>query len=286
MKKDLSFLVSKFWREPMRALRTAHVPFLNFAALIHAFYAKPKSEPSGKIKISLLCPTRARPRQMAQMWHSAVETAQNPENIEVVFYLDNDDIVGMSGLRLAATKRAAQVRAVIGKRIILSECWNATAKIAHGEIFMHCGDDIIFRSPKWDAVVAENINSFPDQIAFVYGRDGIAKEDFGTHGFISRKWAEVTGYFVPPLFSSDYNDTWLNEVADKIGRKIFAPEIFTEHMHYMAGKSARDSTYRERLIRHKEDKVAQLWEETAHLREQDAQKLKAHINTFLSGKET
>ena len=277
MKNNWSSFVGRYWREPMRALKTAHVPLCNFATVVCAFGAKTNSEETGNIAISLLCPTRARPREMSRMWHSAIETAKNPENIEVVFYLDNDDITGMAGLRLAAQKHAAQVRSVIGSRIILSQCWNAACEIARGNILMHCGDDIIFRSKHWDSIVIEKMNTYDDQIAFVYGRDGIADDDFGTHGFISRSWVEAVGYFVPPIFSSDYNDTWLNEVADKIERKIFTPEIYTEHMHFRAGKSARDETYRERLIRHKTDDVTKLWQDTAHLREQDAQKLLARI---------
>ena len=268
------------WRNPARFVK-AHATFLiRLPNVALALFARPGGETAGDIKISLLCPTRSRPREMMRMWHSAVATAKNPESIEVIFYLDNDDSVGMAGLRLAATKRAAQVSAVVGERIILSKCWNAAAEIAKGEILMHCGDDIIFRSRGWDAVAAEKIMSFPDRIAFVYGRDGIMDEELGTHGFISREWAKATGYVVPPIFSSDYNDTWLNEVAEKIGRKFYLPDIYTEHMHFVAKKSVRDNTYRDRLKRHERDNVVKLWEDTAHLREQDAQKLLAHIASF------
>ena len=48
------------------------------------------------------------------------------------------------------------------------------------------------------------------------------RKNFLTHGFLHRNWVETVGYFVPPYFSSDFNDTWLNEVADMIGRKIYS----------------------------------------------------------------
>lgn len=270
----------------MRSLKLIHLPVLNFIAIIGARFTPSDNTLAGDIKISLLCPTRARPRNMTRMWKSAVQTAKNPENIEIVFYLDNDDTAGMAGVRLVAKHRSAQVRAVIGPRMGLSECWNAVADIARGEIFMQCGDDIIFQSANWDAVVADKISSHPDGIAFVYGRDGYQDEKLGTHGFISRKWAETVGYFLPPQFPGDYSDTWLNEVADKIGRKIYAPEIYTEHMHCVVGKAPRDATYRERSVHDKTDKIHQLYKETAHLRDRDAQNLSAYIAGYSSNKET
>ncbi len=272
-----SRLLAEYWREPIRGFRAKCAELSVFAHVTRALGTKPGAEPSGGIKVSLLCPTRARPKEMARMWRSAVETAANPETVEVVFYLDNDDVAGICGLRLAAAVRAEQVRAVVGGRMILSKCWNAAAEIARGEIFMHCGDDIIFRSRGWDAVVAEKMSAFDDRIAFVYGRDGIQDEKLGTHGFIHREWTRAVGYVVPPLFSSDYNDTWLNEVAERVGRKIYAPEIYTEHMHFAVGKGTKDATYRERLRRHREDGVDEMYQQTEPQRIADAEKLLARI---------
>lgn len=276
-KSAASQLLNKWWREPTRKLRVTVRESALLAHMVRAMATKQGGEKSGEIRISLLCPTRNRPGKMAKMWKSAVETAANPDAVEVVFYLDNDDVAGMCGLRLAAGVRPQQVRAVIGSRMILSKCWNAAAEIARGDIFMHCGDDIVFRSAGWDSVVAEKMAAFDDRIAFVYGRDGIGDERLGTHGFIHREWARVTGYVVPPLFSSDYNDTWLNEVADRVGRKVYTPDIYTEHLHFGARKSALDRTYMERLVRHREDDVEGLWRQTEHLRIADAEKLAAHI---------
>ena len=41
--------------------------------------------------ISLLCPTRNRPDGLETMWMSAIEMADNPESIELVLYIDDDD---------------------------------------------------------------------------------------------------------------------------------------------------------------------------------------------------
>ena len=142
----------------------------------------------------------------------------------------------------------------------------------------HCGDDIRIRTPKWDQTVINKIEEFDDKIAFVYGSDGHQPKTFGTHGFIHRNWVNVIGYFVPPYFSSDFNDTWLNEVSQKINRHFFV-DIYTEHMHPMQGKGLWDETHKERLARGAKDEVDALYNspKMAKLRDQDAERLRKYI---------
>ena len=139
---------------------------------------------------------------------------------------------------------------------------------------MHAGDDIVFRTKEWDRILQEKFNEFEDNIVFVFGDDGSPHNGtFGTHGFIHRKWVETVGYFVPPYFSSDYNDTWLNEVAQKINRHVHIP-ILTEHMHPDFNKGPVDKTHKDRYERHKKDNVKQIYEDRHEDRLSDADKLR------------
>ena len=95
--------------------------------------------------------------------------------------------------------------------------------------------------------------------------------NFGTHGFIHRNWVDTVGYFVPPYFSSDYNDTWLNDVANMIDRRIYV-DIKTEHMHPAFNKGPMDQTHIERLQRHQEDNVDALYATKLPERQADADK--------------
>lgn len=141
----------------------------------------------------------------------------------------------------------------------------------------NCGDDIIFRSQGWDTLVREHINSYPDKIAFVHGMDGIQNEKLGTHGFLHRNWVDVVGYFVPPYFSCDYNDTWLTEVSSMIGRRIYEPRIYTEHMHWAVGKQPRDQTYSDTMARGHRDNVTAMYNSMLPQRQEDAKKLREFI---------
>jgi hypothetical protein len=220
-------------------------------------------------RISVLCPTRSRPGNVRRLVTTGLETAAG--GIEFVFYADDDapgsvpeDVAGM-----------AQVTVVTGPRIVMSDMWNACWKASGGEILMQCGDDIAFRTPGWDSMVCDVIGSYPDRIVFAYGQDGLRDDDYGTHGFVHRAWAETLGYFTPPWFSCDYSDTWLNEVAAMAGRKHQIPGLLTEHCHPNAGKHPWDQVHQERAARGARDNVAGLYESMAPRREQDAAKLRA-----------
>ena len=229
--------------------------------------------------ISILVPSRGRPDWLQRTVATAFMTAVHPRRIEFVIYLDEDDARLESytlQLRFAMKSEfEANLRMIVKPRALLSECWNVCAKKAKGEILMHCGDDLTFDTPGWDGMVRQAFDEVPDKILFAYGNDlGPHGETFGTHGFIHRRWMETVGYFVPPLFSSDWNDVWLNDVAKMIKRHRLLPFV-TEHHHYTFGKAPRDETHAEREERGARDQVVELFKKTEKERKQDAAKLKA-----------
>jgi glycosyl transferase/beta-hydroxylase protein BlmF len=224
-------------------------------------------------KISILCPTRGRPESVKRLLESIEATAAKIP--EVILYIDDDDET-MRDFVCRDFVYRGHVKKVVGPRITLSECWNECAKIAAGDILMHGGDDIIFESKRWDVQVRRAFGACDDRILFVHGDDGHWGDQFGTHGFIHRAWMETVGYFVPPYFSSDFNDTWLNEVANALGRRLFLP-FLTEHMHPLWNKGVWDQTHKDRLARHAKDGVKELYQRLKPERDKDIKKLRAAI---------
>ena len=175
-----------------------------------------------------------------------MDKADEPEQVEVVAYVDDDDS-SYAGLKLP---RLTLIR---GPRIVLSEEWNKCWEKAKGKIYGHMGDDIVFRTRGWDTEVIKAIAAFPAQIGVVWcndANDESQRNEFGTHCFIHKNWTDVTGRFLPPYFASDYNDTWLNEVSKELGKQNYLHHVITEHMHFSVGKSEMDENTRERLERH------------------------------------
>lgn len=235
-------------------------------------------------KISLLVPTRGRPDFMVRLWKSALETSANPSNLEISFCLDNDD---KNSMKMYREIESPQTNVVSTKRyaITLSEKWNYAYSVSSGGLFMHCADDVIFRSKNWDEILIAEFEKVPDRILFVHGRDGAKDARLGTLGFLHKNWVGVIGYFVPPYFNAGYNDAWLTEVSDRINRRRFVPEIFTEHMHFKYKKAPFDNTYRDLRRKFKEDNVKKIWADREPDREEDAKKLKKFIENFESKKD-
>ena len=236
--------------------------------------------------ISLLVPSRMRPDGCRAMWLSALDTADDPLRLQLVLYLDDDDPTLPAYHAWVGTSATdhGRVKLVTGPRIVLSETWNRCWEVADGEIGWHGNDDIRFRTDGWDKLVRAEFEAVPDRIVLVHGRDGAHDAAMATHGFLHHRWTETVGYFVPPHFSSDYNDAWNSEVADRIGRRRFLPEVYTEHLHpAIRGadgqpKGPLDQTHRERLQRHREDNVDQRYRELAYERAYWADKLRTAMH--------
>lgn len=227
--------------------------------------------------ISILTPTRGRPDNITRLITSALDTARQPNLIEFVFYVDSDDPMSDNAIERASIA-GARTMTIVGERIVLSEMWNACAREAHADIMMHCGDDIVFRSNNWDEHVLGEFEKYPDKIVLVHGRDGYQDRRLATHGFRHRNWVNVVGDFVPPYFSSDYNDTWVTEVADALGRRSYLESIYTEHMHPVVGKGPQDQTHQERLERHARDNPGKLYGELANVRQEEVRLLQRFID--------
>lgn len=234
------------------------------------------------MKISILCPTRGRPENCRRLVNSVRSSCTIMP--QLVLYVDDDDEAAGEYeelLRLSKIKtndgKDEPLILLRGPRITLSNCWNRCAEAATGEILMHAGDDIVFKTKGWDDMVRRAFAAFPDRLVFVHGEDGVWGNKFGTHGFLHRAWMDAVGYFCPPYFSSDYNDTWFNDVFNALNRRIFLP-FETEHMHPLAGKAEWDKTHKERLERHKADGVDKLYKELAPARFDDVSKVAKRLD--------
>jgi len=225
--------------------------------------------------ISVLCPTRGRPRSVLRLLQSLRRTAV--ADVEAIFYLDEDDPELQQAADVIHADEHSMV--VIGPRIVLSKCWNRCWDEATGDIGMQCGDDIRFRTPGWDAQVEAVFRLYTDRILLAHGDDGFQHGALATHGFLHRRWVETVGEFVPGIFTSDFNDTWLTEVADALGRRAYLPDVVTEHLHPAAGKGEWDRTHRERLERHRTTDPGALYAQTAGVRDLWVRKLSAAIET-------
>lgn len=225
--------------------------------------------------ISLLCPTRGRPGAFGAMIRSAAVTAAHPEDIEVVAYVDEDDpaLGGYATAWQAGDYDINLLAQVIGPRCVLSDAWNRAGDWANGDIWMMAADDLRFVSLGWDDMVTDAFAQHPDGIALVYGRDGHADERMATHPFVTRRWVDIVGRFTAPYFAADYCDLWLHEVAKRINRATYTPQLLISHLHPSFGLGEWDGTHRERMERAREVDLPAMWKSTEGERVDEAVRL-------------
>lgn len=222
--------------------------------------------------ISVLCPTRKRPREFERMITSAWNTACQPHLIEIVARVDDDDHTYGHGRTLKPPEGVTMIQSPRIRQI--TDLWNQCFAGCSGDIVMQANDDIIFRTRGWDMMVEGAFAACPDKILMVHGdhQGGYDGRMFGPHPFVHRRWVQTLGYFTPPYFSSDFGDTWINDLANALGRRLFLPFV-VEHMHFTIGKSEEDQTTKDRLLHHHEDAVEQLYDSKLKERVADANRL-------------
>jgi glycosyltransferase involved in cell wall biosynthesis len=119
------------------------------------------------VNISILLPTRGRPSLIYRLFESLSQTTSNTENLEVILYLDEDDIPSQE-ISYALLKIIKLIRP-LGKSMgkMIRECYKAS----HGRYIIIMNDDAVFRTKGWDLSVMEAFSRFPDDVAFVYAND-------------------------------------------------------------------------------------------------------------------
>ena len=188
--------------------------------------------------ISICCPSRGRPELAQRMIKTALETASEKNNIEFLFYL-NDDDPELEKYKEALEKTVYE----IGPNQSTCFSWNQLAFKATGDIVMLAGDDMQFQTTNWDKEVEKVFDRYEDKICMVIPWDcngkgkghqhkdktnpvEIGDESVGApHFFVHKNWIKTLGYFVPPFFWHWYVDTYTQKVSRKLNRCILLPHV-------------------------------------------------------------
>lgn len=218
--------------------------------------------------IDILIPSRGRYKRLLEMLESAKATSENPHNIRVIIRLDNDDFMNYGFLDVFD-----KTTVLIGENDILSKHWNTCFKEGNGKIVMHASDDIIFESMGWDTIVESFFES--GNIGCLYGMDGHQDKNCPTHSFTLRRAAKIVGCYLPPYFTADWNDVWLRDVYEKLGRLHYDPSIVTRHMHVNVDAKYDDAVYQ--LAAQRRQAASLVWEEKKHEIDEWVEKLKKHL---------
>ncbi len=232
-------------------------------------------------KISILTPTRGRPKGIDTYYKSLVKTAQYPDAIELLLYIDNDDPALRDYEKFFRVWEIGEslidFTTHVGEPISISKSWNVIAAEAQGDILLMGNDDLIAKTFGWDTKLREVTDEYPDDIYCAFFDDGINAGRHCAFPAVSRKWYETLGYFSPGIFEFFYNDTWLFDIAKRINRVRYIPEVQILHNHWTKTKIVDATTLRHRKgpkAEHRNARDKKLFENTTNLREVASNKLR------------
>lgn len=173
------------------------------------------------------------------MVQTALSLAADPSSIEILAYVDADDPTFPQYQEECITDGVGWV---VGPRKPVPTALDWLASQALGQILMAGSDDILFRTRHWDKKVKAAFAAVPDGMLVAYTNDGRAREKC-EHFFTTKRWVEAVGYFMPDCLEHFAGDTWVEDIAKRVGRLVFLREVVTEHVHFKYGKAAKDATY-------------------------------------------
>ena len=185
--------------------------------------------------LSLIVPTRGRPRPLRRVLRSLAATTARPSRVEVVLVVDADD-------GAAQALRGPGVRVVVGppgRR--MGELNRAGAAAARGEWLMLLNDDVVARSRSWDDAVLAAAARFPDRIGLVHVNDTLVRDHLCVFPVVSRRYVELAGGICPPDYRRYRIDDHIDDVFTRLGgRTVYLPDVVFEHrnavVHPTAGR--------------------------------------------------
>lgn len=175
--------------------------------------------------ISLCLATKGRPEYFRDMWKSALDNAESPEEIEVSCYRDIDDNSVYEYPPNFRVMRGSGDHTIL---LMMDEA----QKVATGPIFMFVADDFIFETKGWDVEVLREFSKYPDKIVLVCpDGDWWERWGYGVLGFVHKNWVDAIGYFIPPFRGAESADRWVNELAVLINRRVKLDSVRLRHLN-------------------------------------------------------
>ncbi len=234
------------------------------------------------VKLSILLPTRNRPINIERFTRSVFSTATCPENVEILWYVDEDDHVSLPKLE-ELKQKFHNLHWVVGPRIPLGQTVNRLYPIARSDVWGLFGDDVVLETAGWDWLILNHFDSCTDKITLAFPRDFINNERFACHMFLHRRFVETLGYLTNPIYSARFLDTNNGEIMQNIAKATEDPsrfkyfgEIQARHLHYCNGTAPIDQVMVENNKR--DEQMGSVWYSSLHERIRDCKKLLNYIN--------
>jgi hypothetical protein len=173
-------------------------------------------------KTTILLPTRNRIDACIKSVRTLMDTAAYPENVEVCFAFDKDDVQTMYDVK--AVLPESNYRYLLYPRYGYKNLHlyvNSLSAHATGDWLWLWNDDTYCETPGWDLILSHYDHTKPICVS-PKTRNMDWKCLFP---IISKSWYNVVGRFS----NNSHNDTWVEHVAEQCGIFHFEPRIILFH---------------------------------------------------------
>lgn len=198
-------------------------------------------------RLSIVAATRARVTLATRFIESIARTASEPNLIDVTFVVDDDDDASLVALpRLCGT--GVPVRVVIAPRgSTMGELNRLGAAAAMGRWIFLTNDDVVVRTPGWDAALRRVVSSLPDPFFLLHVNDGFFRHRLSVFPILSREFCQLAGGACPSDFARYRIDDHIHALFRLLGRGLGHPRVlyfpFIEFRHLNVASGPRGERF-------------------------------------------
>jgi len=178
------------------------------------------------VVVSILIPSRERPKELCNVLKNISETLKEPSNVEVLVRLDEDDKLSLKKQEeFFKAAGLVNLRILVGPRkrgyYDLHIFVNELASVSKGDFLLLFNDDSIFTSIAWDIELLKRRNELA-----VFNTSTPENLQRNIFPVVHRHIFEIIGHFA----QSPFNDAYIQEVAEFAGIHQDLPTIEIKHL--------------------------------------------------------
>jgi hypothetical protein len=204
---------------------------------------------SSKPLISVLVPTRGRPRNCKRLIANIQDTVSDINNIEVLFAYDKDDSLTIR--ELSGIPTLNKPYKFFGKDRsdhLNRDYYNDLASKASGLYLFAIGVDVEIKTKNFDLLLEKKIEEYlknkSDRLAYIQVSEDGSEAKHPCFPLITKECFDLTHMYFHPQLLSWGADRCLYEIYSNndIKRILKIPEVHIEHLSYHDGSGQYDET--------------------------------------------
>ncbi len=190
----------------------------------YRYPAKPIDRPD---HISVLMPTRGRPDGLTKVFESFQKTVERKDLLDIWIYVDDDDTLTLDYIEsgkwniygIVVNWHIAKSAGSMGD--MLNQLWQACT--TNPGLYFPFSDDYTISTPHWDSLLRRAFSQFEDGVMLGFLPDNTVRPHQVTFAIPSSRWLNLLGYFLTNRFYFWFDDQWIDEIGQMVGRKVMIP---------------------------------------------------------------